>query len=395
MYERSKNMSKIKVFTIVLLIAMLAAFPIGNALAASSTTIGTGTIVSITMVTNGGITTVLVDLLDENNQAQTVTVSLETAISLGLVMTNAASLTTVVTLTDMNTSLITTGVVNGMDFDNLLVPTEFNVNLTPTLDVVIDAATALGNIPSFVDVDPTTSLMTAVDPLVVFTAEVTITDINTLVATTGTVNRITVDDPTSTTSTVTVNVTPNPLPTAVDVTISLEDAVFNGFLIANTAKVGESIVIDPTLVLESTTYSHVVSRLGTFFGSSLGIDYATLAAYHEAGFGYGVISQALWMATNLGGDAAKVDAILQAKLTGDFSALSTTATNWGQFRKEAITGGKQNLGQVMSGKAADLGTTSSETTTTETETKTNNGKNNANNGNGHGNSGDHGNSNKP
>jgi hypothetical protein len=389
MFERSLDMSKIRVFTIVLLIAMLAAFPIGNALAATnSATIGTGTIVNITMVTNAGVTSIMVDLLDSNGLAQTVTVSLGTAIGLGLVITNAASIATEATLTDINTALTTIGTVNGMDFDDPLVPTSLIVNLSPTpLDVVIDALTAQTFSPTFVVVDPVTYFMTAVDPAD-FLTDVTLTDVNTLVVTTGTVTSITVDDLASTTSTVTVNLTPDPTP--FDVTIGLEDAVSNGFLIVNTAMVGESIVIDPSLVLDSTTYSNVVSRLGTFFGSTLGIDFATLAAYHDAGYGYGVISQALWMATNMEGDAATLDAILQAKLTGDFSALSTTATNWGQFRKEALSSGKQNLGQIMSGKA-DPVTTTTETTTTSTsttDTKKNNG-----NGKSNGNSENHGNSN--
>jgi hypothetical protein len=368
-------MSKIKVFTIVMLIAMLAALPVGQAMAATnSTTIGSGTIVNITMVTNGGITTVMLDLMDGNGLVQTVSVSLETAISLGLVITNAASIATVATLTDVvDPTLTTTGTINALDFDDPLVPTLVIVNLTLTpVDVVIDALTAQNYVPSFVLVDPVTFFMTAVDPSD-FTDPVTLTDMNTLVATTGTVTSITVDDLASATSTVTVNLTPDPTP--VDVSISLEDAVSNGLLIVNTTMIGQMIVIDPTLIVDSTTYSNVVSRLGAFFGSTLGIDFATLEAYHEAGFGYGVITQSLWMATNLGGDAAMLEAILQAKLSGDYSALETTATNWGQFRKEAISSAKQNQGQVMSGKA-DLPT--EETTSATATTKTNNGNGNSN-----------------
>lgn len=386
-------MSKKKVFTIVLLIAMLAVFPVGNALAVSSSaTIGTGTIVNISMVSNGGVTTVQVDLLDDKNQAQTVTVSLETAINLGLVITNADSIGTDATLTDINTLTTTTGTVNGMDFDDPILPTSLLVNLTPIpVDVVIDSTTAQGFLPPFVTVDPITFLMTAVDPSA-FATEVTLTDMNTSVATTGMVNSITVDDPTSTTSTVTVNLVPDATPLVV--TIGLEDAVSNGFLIVNTVKIGETIIIDPSLVLESTTYSQVVSRLGAFFGSTLGIDFATLEAYHEAGFGYGVISQALWMTANMGGNAETLDAILQAKLTGDFSAFSTTATNWGQFRKEALTSGKQNQGQVMSGKADPVTTTATETATTKSNNGNGNANGNANDKSNNGNANDHANNHK-
>jgi|GEM_PF-1433005 len=386
-------MSKLKGFTIILLIALLAILPVGKALAANnSTTIGSGTIFNISLVTNSGFTTVKVDLLDSNGMAQTISISLETALSLGLVIPNSASVNTVVTLIDMNTNLTTTGIVNGLVLDDPLLPTSMIVNLTPSpVGVVIDATTAQTFVPPFVNVDITTGYMTAVDPIVVFMDPVTLTDMNTFVTTTGMVTSIIVDDLASATSTVTVTLTPDPTP--LDVTISLEDAVSNGLLIVDKTLIGEMIVFDPTLILDSATYSNVVSRLGTFFGSWLGIDFATLEAYHEAGFGYGVITQSLWMATNLGGDAALLNAILQAKLTGDYSALTTTATNWGQFRKETITSGKQNLGQVMSGKAT---LPTEETTSTTTTTKTNNGNGNSNdkNNNGKSNADSHGNSNK-
>jgi len=396
-------MSKIKIFTIVLLISMLAIFPVGKALATSSSvTNGSGTIVSITLVTNGGITTVKVHLLDSNSLMQTVTVSLEKAIGLGLVITNAASIATEATLTDINTALTTTGTVNFMDFDVPSDPKSLTVNLTPIpMDVVIDATTAQGHVPPFVltDVD---GFMTEVDPLDFAGVPVTLTDTKTLVDTTGTVNSIKVDDPTSKTSTVTVNLIPDPTPFGV--TISLEDAVSNELVVTNAEKLGTDIAFEESDIIDSASFGKVISKLGAFFAAAnlVGVDFTTLQEYKDDGYGFGVITQALWMAANIGGDEATFAAIMEAKSTGDFSALSTTATNWGQFRKEILTSGKQNLGQIMSGKA-ELETTSSEITTTETETtnsKTNNGNGNGNgnsndkSNNGNGNAGNQGNNNK-
>ncbi|HLO30350.1 MAG TPA: hypothetical protein VK249_14495 [Anaerolineales bacterium] len=83
-------------------------------------------------------------------------------------------------------------------------------------------------------------------------------------------------------------------------------------------------------------------------------------------FGFGVIAQALWMSSNLGGGTANTDLageILIAKKTGDYSQIQlpdgftwpndTAPTNWGQFKKalKALNteNDKQNLGVIVSG----------------------------------------------
>jgi len=76
--------------------------------------------------------------------------------------------------------------------------------------------------------------------------------------------------------------------------------------------------------------------------------------YHEDGFGFGVIAQALWMSDNLGGDISAAGLILDAKKSGDYSSFvlpdGSHPTNWGQFKK-ALREKKNNLGVIVSGQA--------------------------------------------
>jgi hypothetical protein len=98
----------------------------------------------------------------------------------------------------------------------------------------------------------------------------------------------------------------------------------------------------------------VGSKLSDFFNTLLGVDYDTIMTAHDDGFGFGVIAQTLWMTNQLEGDSATFQAILDAKQSGDYSALldcdNDCPTNWGQFKQEAMHGDKGNLGCVMSGK---------------------------------------------
>lgn len=303
-------MSKTKIVTFLLLIAMLvvAAVPASNALAATgSATIGSGTITAITIETDPVTLTssVVVSLLDSDGLAQTVRVSLETAVTLALITPNSLMLLQPVTIVN--------------------------------------------------EIDPTIII-------------------------TGTINTLTfVTDPITLITTMTVNLTDvTTIPQ--DVSISLEYAITLGLVATNDALIGTAIVIDPTVILESGTYGLIVSKLGTFFGS-LGVDFAAIQAYKDAGTGYGVITQALWMTYQLGGDAATFDQIMAAKISGDFSGIvlpeGQVVTSWGALRKVLITSGKFNLGQIMSGKADPLVTTT--TTTTTTTSKSNgNGKSNGN-----------------
>ena len=203
----------------------------------------------------------------------------------------------------------------------------------------------------------------------------------------GTVNTLVlVIDPVTGFSSLAVTLTDS-LAVVHEVSLNLSNALLLGLITTpiNTSTIGTLIIIDPLLILESTTYSKAVTKLGAYFGASLGLTYDQLAAYTEAGFGYGVIAQACWMATQLDGDAALLDKILAAKSSGDFSTIplpdGTTAANWGQFRKIVLTDPHQNLGSIMSGKATPIPTPT--TIKTSTNPATNQGNRNGNaNGNG-------------
>jgi hypothetical protein len=98
--------------------------------------------------------------------------------------------------------------------------------------------------------------------------------------------------------------------------------------------------------------------LADFFSDLLGVDYETIMEYHDDGAGFGTIAQALWMTHALEGDTTTFAAIVEAKMTNDFSAIvlpdGTTPKNWGQFRKAVMADrekSKENLGAIMSGRA--------------------------------------------
>jgi len=131
--------------------------------------------------------------------------------------------------------------------------------------------------------------------------------------------------------------------------------------VVNAAMIGMPIEIDSTTVIPDEepvdeSYSPISVILGTFFGE----DPAVIDAYHEDGYGFGVIAQAFWMSHNYGGDASLAGVILEAKTTGDYSAITledgSTPTNWGQFKK-ALSEKKNNLGSIVSGHANNDETT--------------------------------------
>jgi len=171
--------------------------------------------------------------------------------------------------------------------------------------------------------------------------------------------------------------------------------------------VGIDIEIDPTTVLveENTEESQhpVGSALSNFFSEVLGVDYQTIMTFHDDGLGFGVIAQALWLTNNLDGDTATFEALLEAKQSGDYSAITladgSTPDNWGDVVKSLKKG--NNLGSVMSGKAESSPVTSETSSTKETpgnghgNGNGNGGQGNGNGGNGHGNGNgnEHGNGN--
>jgi len=101
----------------------------------------------------------------------------------------------------------------------------------------------------------------------------------------------------------------------------------------------------------------VVARvLAKFFAKrNLGLSYDEIMSYYESGMGFGVIANACWMSSLLGGDVT-VGEILAARKSGDFSKIrlpdGKTANNWGQFKKAVLSSdkAKKNLGTIMSGR---------------------------------------------
>jgi len=310
-----------KILSIVLIVGMLAAIPFSAAHAATGTsTPGSGTILSITFDTDPitSITTVLVTLLDGAGLDQKVRISLETAITMVLVIPNLEMINQPVVITD--------------PFD-------------PTIVLMSGLVNSLAFVP-----DPVTGITSLT---------VTLTDSLSVVQV---------------------------------ISLDLARALLLGLISTNTDMLETLVVINPLDVLESTTYSKDVTKLGTYFGTALvGLTNDQLAAYKEAGFGYGEITQACWMAFQLGGDADLLAQILAAKSTGDFTTIilpdGTIATNWGQLRKVALTDPHQNLGRIMSGKADPITTSTTTTTTSTTSAATQgHGKGNSH-GNGNGNVG--------
>jgi hypothetical protein len=180
---------------------------------------------------------------------------------------------------------------------------------------------------------------------------------------------VTFKDDTGTTQTVRVS-----LDTATSLGLVTTDAT-TGESSAKDGALGTTVTFDPTTVLNDTTEEEdlhpVGSALSGFFSDLLGVDYDTIMTNHEDGTGFGVIAQALWMTRALDGDTTTFQALLDAKKSGDYSAITlkdgSTPTNWGQFRKAVFDdkeNAKNNLGSVMSGHAENNSTEEDQTTIT-------------------------------
>jgi len=164
--------------------------------------------------------------------------------------------------------------------------------------------------------------------------------------------------------------------------------------VVDQTKVGQPVSIDPTTVIVDEETEGDVHPIAAILASFFGVDAGVVNDYHEDGFGFGVIAQALWMAQGLEENNPEIDAdmILAAKRDKDFSAFvlpdGSTPTNWGQFKKAALGKDKKNLGIIVSGHAEN----EDGTTDVNTLQEHGNGKDkNKDKGNGHGN----GNGNRP
>lgn len=161
--------------------------------------------------------------------------------------------------------------------------------------------------------------------------------------------------------------------TAKTVRLRLETAASLGLvdpttLEVNEARVGQPVTIDPETVIPNEEMGEgdlhpIAVILARFFGEDPGV----VDGYHEDGFGFGVIAQALWISRNLTsaedkpGDASLAGDLLQAKRDKDFEAFfaehpeylegfeDTPPSNWGQFKK-LLREKKNNLGVIVSEK---------------------------------------------
>jgi hypothetical protein len=130
-------------------------------------------------------------------------------------------------------------------------------------------------------------------------------------------------------------------------------------------QVGQTVEIDPTTVIPEEITEESVHPIAWLLAEFFGADPAVVDGYHEDGFGFGVIAQALWISRNLTGtedapgDASLAEEILIAKESKDFEAFfeahpeyvidGNIPSNWGQFKK-ALSDKKNNLGVIVSGQ---------------------------------------------
>jgi hypothetical protein len=134
----------------------------------------------------------------------------------------------------------------------------------------------------------------------------------------------------------------------------------------------QTVEIDPTTILPEEPSEESVHPIAWLLAEFFKEDASVIEGYHEDGFGFGVIAQALWISRNITGteseigNASLAEEILQAKQDKSFQAFfdahpeyfgdDTAPTNWGQFRK-ALLEKKNNLGVVVSGQEESETTT--------------------------------------
>ena len=180
--------------------------------------------------------------------------------------------------------------------------------------------------------------------------------------------------------------------TAIELGLVLLDG--DGNPVINELALSETVDIDPTTIIpDQQEPQHPVGNvLATFFSDIEGMDYDTIMSAHEDGVGFGVIAQALWVTSELGGDSQLFQDLLFAKQHNDYSAFSdftedgSTPKSWGQLRKALLS--KKGLGIVMSNHDNN-GNHANENGNNKNKDKNkdrnNNGNGNSNNGNGNGN----------
>lgn len=151
--------------------------------------------------------------------------------------------------------------------------------------------------------------------------------------------------------------------------------------------VGQPVTIDPTIVIpDEEPTEESVHPIAWLLAEYFDEDPSVINGYHEDGFGFGVIAQALWLSQSIIesqeedatlGDVTLedvTDCILTAKREGTYGECfdfgeDSVPTNWGQFKKALRDNkDKHNLGVIVSGQADPL-------TDEQTQEKNGNGHN--------------------
>lgn len=154
------------------------------------------------------------------------------------------------------------------------------------------------------------------------------------------------------------------LDTAVSLGLIVLDEEWNP--VVDTSKFGADIQVDPdTFALDETPMPEDVqhpggAKIAEFFSGFFTVDYELVMSSHSNGFGFGVISQALWMTEKLGGDATLFQTILDAKKSNDYAGVvlpdGTVPQNWGQLKKALLQDDvDENPGDIVSGDAGEQG----------------------------------------
>jgi hypothetical protein len=151
------------------------------------------------------------------------------------------------------------------------------------------------------------------------------------------------------------------------VRLSVDTAVMLGLVtldpttnepVVDGTQIGQTVEIDPTTVTpDEEPTEEAVHPIAALLANFFDQDPSVVNGYHEDGFGFGVIAQAMWMSESLNGNVSVAGLILEAKRSGDYSSFElpdgSSPTNWGQFKKAIMQKDKKNLGIIVSGHVDD------------------------------------------
>jgi len=166
--------------------------------------------------------------------------------------------------------------------------------------------------------------------------------------------------------------------------------------IVDESQFGEFVTIaSDQVILDEEPDEEPFNPVAGFLADYFGVTNATINDFHEDGFGFGVIAQALWISTDDAGitDPVLAGDILTAKQEKSFDTFflnhpeyddlvgDNPPTNWGQFKK-LLSDKHENLGSAVPGHAGD--TVEESATTLQEHGKGQNNNKGKGKGHGHG-----------